>query len=165
MRSLRRPATLAIAQTSEPKLPAMTNWRDSHGFWDRVSPPPDRRGPPPMVTAPYAGSERRDGPRVETSLPGKIISGDGFLSPACVVCDLSPRGARVRIAGGIRLPPPVALLLTEEGLLFDAAVAWRRGDETGLVLKGCRDLLTDVRPEPPATAWERLEMLLSGLHS
>jgi hypothetical protein len=109
-----------------------------------------------------AGAARRDGPRVETSLPGKILSGDGFLSPDCVICDLSPRGARVRIAGGIRLPPPVALLLTQEGLLFDAAVAWRRGNETGLVLKGCRDLLTMVRPERPATAWGRLEMLLVG---
>lgn len=134
----------------------MTNWRDSHGFWDRVSPPLDRGVLAPMVAAPYGGSERRDGPRVETSLAGKIISGDGFLSPACIVTDLSPRGARVRIGREIRLPPPVALLLIEERLLFDAAVASRRGDDTGLVLKGYRDFRTDVPlsdRQQPRSGW------------
>ena len=37
-------------------------------------------------------------------------------------------------------------MLIRDGLLFDAAVAWRRGDEAGLVFKAPHDLRTDTDP-------------------
>jgi hypothetical protein len=88
----------------------------------------------------YGGPERRDRPRAVARLAGKLISADGFLHPDCTVLDLSVNGARVQISAIIRLPPPAALLLVDEGLLFDAAIAWRRGNETGLVFTSRHDL-------------------------
>jgi hypothetical protein len=100
-------------------------------------------------TAPYQGPERRDRPRAVARLAGKLISADGFLHPDCTVLDLSVNGARVQISAIIRLPPPAALLLVEEGLLFDAAIAWRRGNETGLVFTSRHDLSDGEPPERP----------------
>jgi hypothetical protein len=91
-------------------------------------------------SAAYQGPDRRDRPRAATRMAGKLISADGFLHPDCTVLDLSVNGARVQISAIIRLPPPAALLLVDEGLLFDAAVAWRRGNETGLVFTSRHDL-------------------------
>ncbi len=94
----------------------------------------------------YGRRERRAEPRIRTFLEGQIVSGDGFISVGCTIRDLSLTGARVTVSHEARLPPPVALMLLRDGLLFDAAVAWRRGDETGLVLKGQHDLYTDLAP-------------------
>jgi hypothetical protein len=119
-----------------------------HASWDLANDPEFDREPAPSVNvAAYSGRERRDGPRVPTLLAGKLISADGFLHPDCAVLDLSRNGARVHISAAIRLPPPVALLLVREGLLFDAAVAWRRGNETGLVVTGRHDLRISEPPE------------------
>jgi PilZ domain len=93
--------------------------------------------------------ERRAEPRVRTFIAGRIVSGDGFVSVRCTIRDLSLTGARVTVSHEARLPPPVALMLIRDGLLFDAAVAWRRGDETGLVLKGQHDLYSDLAPVRP----------------
>jgi len=68
------------------------------------------------------------------------------MSADCVIIELSPHGARVRISSAVRLPPSVALLLISDGLLFDAMVAWRQGDATGLAFKGRHDLRTEDDP-------------------
>jgi hypothetical protein len=93
--------------------------------------------------------ERRAEARVPTVLPGKLVSADGFLHPNCTVLDLSRTGARVYISAAVRLPPPLGLLLIGDGLLFDSAVAWRRGNETGLVFTGTNDLHEADPPERP----------------
>jgi hypothetical protein len=141
------------------------------GFWGLLSDPaydPERnparneptRGPSlPLPSQPHSGPERRDSPRTRTLLKAKIVSGDGFLSPDCAVVDLSLNGARVRISAAIRLPPPVSLLLVYDGMLFDAAVAWRRGDETGLVFTGQHDLRSEICHAAPAlkALWAELQ--------
>jgi hypothetical protein len=118
--------------------------------WD-VASNPNTDGASASVgqTAAYEGPERRHGPRVAARLAGKLTSGDGFLHPDCTVLDLSLNGARVQISAIIRLPPPAALVLVDEGLLFDAAVAWRRGNETGLVFTGRHDLSESEPPNRP----------------
>jgi hypothetical protein len=110
--------------------------------------PVRNRAPHPMPEPldAYGGPNRRADQRRRTLLAGKIVSGDGFISADCTVRDLSFSGARVKISRIVRLPPPVALMLIRDGLLFDAAVAWRRGDEAGLVFKEQHDLRTDTEP-------------------
>jgi len=93
-----------------------------------------------------AGVVRRGGPRARSLLTGKIIIGDGRESHDCVVRNLSAKGARVRIAGAVNLPGAVGLLVVKEALLFDAAIAWRRGDQIGLTFSGQHDLRDDVDP-------------------
>jgi hypothetical protein len=102
------------------------------------------RTPHPYSVETYGRPERRAEPRVRTFLAGQIVSGDGFISAACTIRDLSLTGARVEVSREAILPPPVALMLVRDGLLFDAVVAWRRADETGLVLRGQHDLYTDL---------------------
>ncbi len=112
-------------------------------------PSADRASGSACEPAAYQGLDRRDGVRVAARLAGKLISADGFLHPDCTVLDLSLNGARIQISAIIRLPPPAALLLVDEGLLFDAAVAWRRGNETGLVFTTRHDLSEGEPPERP----------------
>jgi hypothetical protein len=129
---------------------AMAAAHATQGSWDTASNSRlDRAPAAPGAIADYHGHERREGTRVATRLAGKLISADGFLHPDCTVLDLSRNGARVHISAAIRLPPPAALLLVDEGLLFDAAVAWRRGNETGLVFTSRHDLrISEPRERP-----------------
>jgi hypothetical protein len=98
------------------------------------------------VSESHTGDERRAGHRTRALLSGKIIVGNGVMSPDCVIRDLSDGGARVRISGSIELPEAVGLLVIKDGLLFDATLAWRRGDETGLAFTGRHDVRGDVDP-------------------
>jgi hypothetical protein len=84
--------------------------------------------------------------RVRALLSGKIIIGNGLMSPDCVIRDLSPGGARVRVPRTIELPSRVGLLVIKDGLLFDAIVAWRRDDEAGLAFSGQHDIRGDIDP-------------------
>ncbi|HEY5006528.1 MAG TPA: PilZ domain-containing protein [Caulobacteraceae bacterium] len=92
------------------------------------------------------GMVRRAAPRARSLLTGKIIIGDGRESHECVVRNLSATGAHVRIAGAVNLPGTVGLLVVKEALLFDAAIAWRRGDQIGLTFSAQYDLREDRDP-------------------
>ncbi len=92
------------------------------------------------------GATRRGGSRARSLLTGKIIIGDGRECHDCVVRNLSAKGAHVRIAGTVNLPGTVGLLVVKEGLLFDAAIAWRRGEQIGLTFSGQHDLRYDTDP-------------------
>jgi hypothetical protein len=92
------------------------------------------------------GMVRRAAPRARSLLTGKIVVGDGRESHDCVVRNLSAKGAHVRLAGAVNLPGTVGLLVVKEGLLFDAAIAWRRGEQIGLTFSGQHDLRDDVDP-------------------
>jgi hypothetical protein len=105
----------------------------------------------PKVEAPYTGAERRAvarraSPRARSLLTGKIVIDDASVSHDCVIRNLSAKGARVRLAGAINLPGAVGLLVVKEGLLFDATIAWRRGEQIGLAFTGQHDLRTDADP-------------------
>jgi hypothetical protein len=106
----------------------------------------------PKAEAGYAGAERRTGAirrenlRARSLLTGKIVIGDGAVSHDCVIRNFSAKGARVRLAGAINLPGAIGLLVVKEGLLFDAAVVWRRGDQIGLAFGGQYDLRKDADP-------------------
>jgi uncharacterized membrane protein YidH (DUF202 family) len=123
------------------------------------------------ATAVRTGSDRRtDLPRTRTLLAGRLTIGTGaaFLSPGCAITELSPHGARVSVPATTRLPPPVALLLIRDGLLIEAAVAWRRGNETGLAFKTRHDLHTEtsVAYGPVRALWAQLapEASADGSH-
>jgi hypothetical protein len=105
----------------------------------------------PKADTAYKGAERRvtgrrGDLRARSLLTGKIVIGDATVSHDCVVRNLSARGARVRLAGAVNLPGTVSLLVVREGLLFDATIAWRRGEQIGLAFTGQHDLRTDADP-------------------
>jgi hypothetical protein len=74
------------------------------------------------------------------------VTAEGLNVLDCIIRDFSSGGARLRISAATTLPPNLGLLVIKEGLLFDATVAWRRGDETGLVFVRQYDLRGDVDP-------------------
>jgi hypothetical protein len=90
--------------------------------------------------------ERRAAVRSRTFLAGKVIVGDALYSADCVILDLSNTGARVRVARGSQLGPQLSLLFIRDGRLVNAALAWRRGEEVGLVFTAEHDLTTDAHP-------------------
>jgi hypothetical protein len=102
--------------------------------------------------AKYAGAERRTGLvrrvdlRARSLMSGKIVIGDCEMSIDCIIRNLSQRGARVSIPRGMDLPGEVGLLVVREGLFCDAAVAWRKGDLTGLAFRARHELRNDTDP-------------------
>ena len=107
---------------------------------------------PPHVEPAFEGPDLRTGkvrraaPRARALLTGKVIISDGRESHDCVVRNLSATGAQVRLAGAVNLPGSVGLLVVKEALLFDAALAWRRGDQVGLTFSAQYDLREDKDP-------------------
>jgi len=91
-------------------------------------------------------ADKRQGGRARALLAAKILIGDGRMSPDCLIRDLSPDGARVRISRTVPLPQSFALLAIRDGLLFDAALVWRKGDEAGLAFSGRHDVKTAGDP-------------------
>ncbi len=55
---------------------------------------------------------------------------------ACVIIDTSAEGLRVRTDRQLALPPRVMIIDVAAGLVSEADVAWRKGVEAGLRLKG-----------------------------
>ncbi|WGM32727.1 hypothetical protein KKHFBJBL_02981 [Brevundimonas sp. NIBR11] len=79
------------------------------------------------------------------------------IEMACVILDTSSGGLRVRTDRQLALPPTVTVVDIAAGLAFEAEVAWRKGAEAGLKLKGQSALrgLVPSRLLPAREAWVR----------
>ena len=112
----------------------------------------------------YVGPERRTGIarrvdlRARSLMTGKVIVGDCEMSVDCVIRNLSSRGARITLPRGIDLPGVVGLLIVREGIYCEAAVAWRKGDQTGLAFRARRELKNNTDP-----ALRRVQALWSAM--
>jgi hypothetical protein len=95
-----------------------------------------------------SGAERRADYRARTLVAAKIVVGNDPVD--CIVRNFSVRGAQVRVLGDRLLPTTVGLLLTSEGLLFDATIIWRKGDKLGVIFSGHYDLHHDDDPSRSA---------------
>jgi len=76
---------------------------------------------------------------------------------ACVILDTSSGGLKVRTDRQLALPPKVIVVDIAAGLAIEADVAWRKGVEAGLKLKGQSPLrgLVPSRLLPAREAWIR----------
>ena len=116
------------------------------GFGRRSADPSPPDSVVPAVEPVRTGKNRRVASRARALLAGKLIIDDGHISLDCTIRNLSTGGAKVRISAETDLPPKISLLLIKEGLLFEASVAWRKGDQIGLTFVGQYDLRDDVDP-------------------
>ena len=75
----------------------------------------------------------------------------------CVILDTSAGGLKVRTDRQLALPPKVTIVDIAAGLAIEADVAWRKGVEAGLTLKGQSPLrgLVPSRLLPAREAWVR----------
>ena len=79
------------------------------------------------------------------------------LEMVCVILDTSAGGLKVRTDRQLALPPKVTIVDIAAGLAIEADVAWRKGVEAGLTLKGQSPLrgLVPSRLLPAREAWVR----------
>ena len=79
------------------------------------------------------------------------------IEMACVIVDNSAGGLKVRTDRQLSLPARVTIVDIAAGLAIEADVAWRKGAEAGLKLKGQSALrgLVPSRLLPAREAWVR----------
>jgi len=78
------------------------------------------------------GQNARSEPRVPMTAPGWLVGArPKFFT--CRLVDMSLRGARIRIAADLLLPPHFALCFTSDGQSRRLCrLVWRKGDDAGL---------------------------------
>jgi hypothetical protein len=80
--------------------------------------------------------ERRTSPRQRRMNGAKIIFNDNSSVINCVVVDLSPKGARLRLASPVGIPDCVDLRIDRNGACFTSKVAWRLANHIGVTFLG-----------------------------
>ena len=93
-----------------------------------------------------SGDERRLAPRRRTLKTGLAIYGGYLFRLECSVRDLSKEGARLRFGRGSGVPDRFALLLSADGIVHEALVVRRTGDEVAVVFDGPATPINDADP-------------------
>ncbi len=94
-------------------------------------------GPP----KPTIMSDTRRSKRVRTYLRGKLFYGRGAFTIDCVIRNISPSGAQLRVQSGANIPDSVYLIDVARRTAFEATVKWRRRDGgVGLKFNAVHDL-------------------------
>jgi hypothetical protein len=78
-------------------------------------------------------TERRTTQRQRRLHGGKIIFNDNSSVISCVVRDLSKTGARLGVASPVGIPEWFDLRIDRNGASYPAKVAWRSGDQIGVM--------------------------------
>jgi hypothetical protein len=82
--------------------------------------------------APAKGEKRADR-RWRTHLrSGKVVDGGSVVLAESQIRDRSARGARLRLATPVTLPPQIRFFDDISKHLFEASVAWQRGRDIGI---------------------------------
>lgn len=100
-------------------------------------------------------TDRRLQPRSPANARAVLVAPG--IEMACVILDTSSGGLKVRTDRQLALPPKVIVVDIAAGLAIEADVAWRKGVEAGLKLKGQSPLrgLVPSRLLPAREAWIR----------
>ena len=77
-------------------------------------------------------SERRNTRRSKSFLQGFVYVSRKRGALACLVRDLSDKGARIVFSDTVTLPDVIELYIPQRELTLRARVQWRRNDEIGL---------------------------------
>jgi hypothetical protein len=77
-------------------------------------------------------SERRQGQRLATCLPGKLIAAGQAYPIPCAVTEISPTGAKLRVSEKSMLRSSFRLRLDGCHQLHYCAVVWRSGQDVGV---------------------------------
>jgi hypothetical protein len=85
---------------------------------------------------------------------GKVIFKD--VARDCVIYDLSPSGARLKLTAFAALPDKFDLFILEKRRTFRAIVQWRAGDQAGVVFEQTADMDQD---ETTACLVDRMQAL------
>ena len=81
-------------------------------------------------TIPAAGASREE--RRRTFKSGRISYAKGSITVDCLVRDVSPHGAKIRLQSDLPVPDRFSLYVHSDGLKVSCAVRWRSGDTVGV---------------------------------
>ena len=99
--------------------------------------------------------DRRLQPRISANARAVIVAPG--IEMTCVILDTSTGGLRVRTDRQLALPAGVIVVDIIAGLALETEVAWRKGVEAGLKIRGQSHLrgLVPSRLLPAREAWVR----------
>lgn len=99
--------------------------------------------------------DRRLQPRTAANARAVLVAPG--IEMACVIVETSAGGLKVRTDRQLALPGHVIVVDIAAGLALEAEVAWRKGSEAGLKLRGQSALrgLIPSRLLPARDAWNR----------
>jgi hypothetical protein len=92
-------------------------------------------------------SERRNSRRAKSFLQGFVYVSRRRGALACLVRDLSEKGARIIFSDTVALPDAVELYIPQRDQTLKARVTWRKNDELGLAF-----VATERGPREPTEA-------------
>jgi hypothetical protein len=101
--------------------------------------------------------ESRRAPRVRTFLQARVSYGDGAISTACTVNQLSDVGARINIAGTFSLPDTFEIVIPQRGISRRAKLVWRRDDLAGIDFLGGEEREQNSATTDPTARIKALE--------
>jgi hypothetical protein len=90
-------------------------------------------------------------------LQARISYGDGAISTACTVNQLSDASARISIANSFALPDTFDISIPQRGIACRAKLMWRRDDQAGIDFLGDDAVLAADQPADPAARIKALE--------
>jgi hypothetical protein len=102
--------------------------------------------------------ERRGSRRSKSFLRGFVYVSRKRGALACLVRDLSEKGARIIFSDTVTLPDVVELYIPQRDQTLRARVQWRRNDEIGLAFAEADRVAADASPSAADVA-QRLAML------
>jgi hypothetical protein len=102
--------------------------------------------------------ERRGSRRSKSFLRGFVYVSRKRGALACLVRDLSEKGARIIFSDTVTLPDVVELYIPQRDQTLRARVQWRRNDEIGLAFTEIERAAADASPSATDVA-QRLAML------
>ncbi len=104
----------------------------------------------PATATPIAltADEQRRSRRPRVLLAGRIVYGEAQLTVDCSIRDLTPEGARLKLAGTAVLPQKVSLIELGPGLAHECEVSWRRMPEIGVRFLSTQSLKGEPAPDP-----------------
>jgi hypothetical protein len=96
---------------------------------------------------PLTPDEQRQARRPRVLLTGRLVYGPDFLTLDCVIRDLTPEGARVKLAGSSVISDPLVLIEVNSGLAHQCEISWKRFPEIGVRFMRTDDLSKSTDPE------------------
>jgi hypothetical protein len=91
-------------------------------------------------------SERRNSRRSKSFLRGFVYVSRKRGALACLIRDLSEKGARIVFSDQVTLPDVVDLYIPQREQTLRARVSWRRNDEIGLAFTEVEQRVADTSP-------------------
>ncbi|ODN71886.1 hypothetical protein A6302_00818 [Methylobrevis pamukkalensis] len=80
--------------------------------------------------------ERRNDQRRRTIRAGKIVYGSYRYVLDCMVREISPTGARLRVEGAEEVPGEFMLYDMSDAVMQPVTVIWRKGKDVGVTFHG-----------------------------